>query len=291
MLLGASESADLLPLVLSGAVMFLAAAAAVFFGWAPLKALIRRQEQQFEVVLRGKLLLDVSPRAATIATGAGMALLATGLYLLSESALGAMIGIAAGAILPSVALRVLSRRRLGRLESQLVDGIQTLASGVRAGLNLVQAMNLVANDGPIPLNQEFRHMLREYDYGVPLEEAMDNAADRIGSGDFRLLFAALQTHRERGGDLGETLDRIAGSIREIQRLESRVQALTAEGRATAHWLGAMPVVVILILYFLVDAAGVKGLFQDSLGKVIILAIIVLNVVGFLWIRRIVSLDI
>ena len=120
---------------------------------------------------------------------------------------------------------------------------------------------------------------------------MANASQRIGSGDYRLLLAALHTHRERGGDLGETLDRIAASIREIQRLENRVKALTAQGRATARWLGAMPLVVVLILYFLVDPSGVKSLFAESLGKVIILGIIVLNVIGFLWIRKIVSVDI
>jgi len=188
-------------------------------------------------------------------------------------------------------LKLLRIRRLDRLELQLVGGIQTLASGVRAGLNLVQSMELVARDGPIPLRQEFRHLLREYEYGVPLEEAMDNAATRIGSGDFRLLFAALQTHRERGGNLGETLDRIGESIREIQRLEGRVKTLTAQGRATARWLGAMPVVILLILYFFVDDTGVMTLFVEDLGKLILLAIVVLNVLGFLWIKKIVTIDI
>ena len=271
--------------------MFVATAAAVFCGYVPLRQLVRRQERQFDVVLRGSLLLNVKPRTATIAAGIGMVLLALILYALSGSILGVLMGIGIGAVLPSVVLGILKRRRLARLEDQLVGGIQTLASGVRAGLNLVQAMELVARDGPVPLRQEFQHLLREYEYGVPLEEAMDNAAARVGSGDFHLLFAALQTHRERGGDLGETLDRIAASIREIQRLESRVKALTAQGRATARWLGAMPIVVLLILYFLVSPEGVRAMFADNLGKVIILTMVALNVVGFLWIKKIVSLDI
>jgi tight adherence protein B len=134
-------------------------------------------------------------------------------------------------------------------------------------------------------------MLREYEYGIPLDEAMDNASVRIGSGDFRLLFAALHTHRERGGDLGETLDRIAESIREIQRLENQVETLTAEGRATARWLGAMPIVVLGILYFIVSPEGVRSLFTDDFGKMLLLIMAILNVAGFLWIRKIMAIDI
>jgi Flp pilus assembly protein TadB len=176
------------------------------------------------------------------------------------------------------------------LEEQLVGGVQTLASGVRAGLNLVQSMEMIARDAPAPLSQEFAHLLREYEYGVSLEDAMSNAARRVGLPDFRLLFAALHTHRERGGDLGETLDRIAESIREIQRLESRVRTLTAQGRATARWLGAMPAVVMAILY-VIDSSGVVMLFTANVGKMLLALVIVLNLIGFLWIRKIMAIDI
>jgi tight adherence protein B len=185
---------------------------------------------------------------------------------------------------------MLAQRRLAKLERQLVSGIQTLGSGVRAGLNLVQSFGLVARDGASPLRDEFAHMLREYEYGTPLEEAMDKCATRVGSGDFRLLFSALQTHRERGGDLGETLDRIADSIREIQRLESRIETLTAEGRANSRMLGLLLVVALVILY-MIDSTGVKSLFEDDIGKIIVAIMIALNVAGFMWIRWIINIDI
>jgi len=270
--------------------LFLCAAGAAWAAGPPVAALMRRQERQFDRVLRSKLLMDISPRVATWLSLIGVVLLAAVGYVAFGGLLGIVVGAAAGVFLPLAAMRVLQNRRLRKLEDQLVGGIQILASGVRAGLNLIQAMELVARDGPVPLRQEFAHLLREYEYGVPVEEAMENAAERIGSGDYRLLFSALQTHRERGGDLGDTLDRIASSIREIQRLENRVRSLTAQGRATARWLGAMPVVVLGILYLLVPE-GVRLLFTDSLGKLILLVIVALNIVGFLWIRRIVAIDI
>ena len=271
-------------------VMFLLTVTAIYMGSRPMALYIRRQEEQFDRVLRGNLLLNIAPRTATWISAAAMVLLGVAGYAVTRSAFGAIVVAVLAAFLPSMTLRMLQQRHLAKLERQLVSGIQTLGSGVRAGLNLVQSMGLVARDGPSPLRDEFAHLLREYEYGTPLEEAMDKCATRIGSGDFRLLFAALQTHRERGGDLGETLDRIADSIREIQRLESRVETLTAEGRANSRMLGMLVVAALGILY-MIDSSGVKSLFEDDIGKVIIGIMIFLNVVGFLWIRWIIAIDI
>ncbi len=282
---------DATRMIVTSLLIFVCSALAIAVGYAPLKTVILRQERMFENVLRGRLLIDVRPRHATIATGAVMAVLAIVLYAVVGSLAGALLGLGVGAALPQAVLAILQRRRLARLEHQLVGGIQTLSSAVRAGLNLIQAMQLVSRDGPVPLRQEFAHLMREYEFGTPLEEAMGHAADRIGSPDYRLLFSALRTHRERGGDLGETLDRIAESVREIQRLENRVTTLTAQGRATARWLGAMPAAVLLILFVLVDPHGVKALFATDVGKMILFAIVLLNIIGFLWIKKIVTLDI
>ncbi|KKL97019.1 hypothetical protein LCGC14_1838650, partial [marine sediment metagenome] len=91
-------------------------------------------------------------------------------------------------------------------------------------------------------------------------------------------------------DLAETLDRISDSIREIHRLEKRVETLTAPGRAAARWMGAMPAVMLIILR-VIWPEGVALLFTDDVGRLILFIIVVLNVVGFLWIRKIVSIDI
>lgn len=282
-----------LPLVVetvTAVLFFVGTTAAVYLGYRPARELVLRQEEQYDRILRGALLLDIQPRLATLATGALMVAMGLLGFMFTASFFGFVAGMAVAAVTPAVLLRVLRQRRLAKLEDQLVGGITTLVSGVRAGLNLVQAMELVARDGAVPLCQEFAHLLREYEYGVPLDEAMSNAGARIGSGDFRLLFSALQTHRERGGDLGQTLDRIAESIREIQRLEKRAQTLTAQGRATARWLGAMPVVIGAI-YYMIDSSAVRSLFEQSSGNLILVGIVVMNICGFLWIKKIVAIDI
>lgn len=276
---------------IASGVIFVCTAAAIRLGAGPLRAVILRREEHYANVLGGSLLLTIKPRSVTVLTVAGMVFFAMIGYGITGSVIGLLLAVGFSLWLPTVMIRYLRRRRLTRLESQLVGGIQTLASGVRAGLNLVQAMGLVARDGPVPLRQEFAHMLREYQFGLGLEEAMDKAATRIGSGDFRLLFAALLTHRERGGDLGDTLDRISDSIREIQRLENRVNTLTAQGRATARALGAMPAIVLAILYFMVDKKGVIDMFTENTGKMLLAMMLVMNIIGFLWIRKIMDIDI
>ncbi len=271
--------------------IYVAVLVAVYLGYRPLLVVLRRQEAHYNLVLRRQLLTNVAPKTAMLFTFLAMGLFAIIGWVLTGGPIGSMVGAFLAALLPGPVLRWLRRRRIDKLDGQLVGGVQTLASAVRAGLNLVQAMQLVARDGPKPLRQEFEHLLREYEYGVSLEAAMGNAGTRIGSGDFRLLFSALQTHRERGGDLGETLDRIGDSIREIQRLESRVKTLTAQGRATARALGLMPVIVLAILYFMISRDDVNKLFVDPVGKLILAAIIVLTLAGFLWIRKIMAIDI
>jgi tight adherence protein B len=264
---------------------------AVMLGYRPMRSLIRRQEAQFDRVLCKQMLRDFSPRMGVILTGVAIVVMGI-LGFLIGGLVVAILLMFLTALAPAGYLGLMRWRHLKKLEEQLVPSVQTLASGVRAGLNLVQAMELVAREGPEPIRNEFVHLLREYEFGMGLEDTMHNAIERIGSSDFRLLFSALLTHRQRGGDLGETLDRIAESLREIQRLEGQVIALTAQGRATARFMGAMPVLMLLAMYFLFGAAeGVSAMFTTGLGKVMLLGMLVLNVSGFLWIRKIMQVDI
>ncbi len=276
-------------LALAGAVFALAAMAAAA-GWVPVGGWIRRRERFFGRALYQLYLPATSPRAVAWASAALVPVLAVLTYLVVDFWVAPIAGGLVGLVLPPVVTGWLIRRRVERLEDQVVSGIQTLASGVRAGLNLVQSFQLLERNAPAPLSQEVGQLLREYEHGLSLEQAMVKTGQRIGSPTYRLLFSALETHRVRGGDLGETLDRIAEAIREIQRLEKRVETLTAEGRAAARLMGIMPFVILGILY-LIDRQGVTELFTTTMGRFILLAVAVLIGFGFWWIRKIVDIDI
>lgn len=277
-------------IVLSSIVLFLCVGLATYVGIPPLRRVLLAREAKYKDVLQGRLLMDVQPRMVSVLTGIASGLLALCAYGVTGSLIFAALAACGGMFLPTMAMKMLRERRLQKIDAQLLVGISTLSSGVRAGLNMVQAMEMLASEGPTPLRQEFAHLVREYEYGLPLEEAMNNAVERVGSGDFALLVSAMMTHRERGGNLGETLDRIAASLREIQRLEARVKTLTAQGRANARFLSGL-VVLVLVFLFAFDAGNMGMVLKDDFGKLILGGILLLMGLGFLWIRKIIDIDI
>jgi tight adherence protein B len=262
----------------------------VLYGTPWLKAGLARREARYVRTLDELFLFSVSPRSLSwAALGSGI-LLGLLLAFAARRPWTGLIGLWLGTYVPGWVLRLMVRRRRARLEAQLVDGILALSNSVRAGLTLVDALRLVEENAPQPTSQEFGLILREYEHGLALEQALDNAALRIPNPSYKLVFAALKTSRERGGNVGDTLDRISESVREIHRLEERVKTLTAQGRLAARIMMLMPVFIAAILY-LIDPQGIMLLFTDPVGHILLMFIVLLNVLGFLWIRKIVSIDV
>lgn len=262
----------------------------VLFGWPVVRRRVVRREARYAETLNELFLFNVTPRsliwAGAISGGAMGALF----WFASGSLLVGILVGSVGALVPRLVLRVMTVRRRNRLSAQLVDGILALSNSMKAGLTLVDALRLVEENAPVPTSQEFGLILREYEHGVSLEEALDRAALRITNPSYKLVFSALKTSRERGGNIGETLDRISESVREIHRLEERVKTLTAQGRLAVKMMMLMPVFIGMILY-MIDPAGIIMLFTDPVGHLLLMVIIVLDVLGLLWIRKIVNVDV
>ena len=277
-------------LILANLLVAAAAFLFVLYGLPATRWFLARAERGFETALVRQLLIDVKPRQAVYASIGGVIFFALIGAAISSNVVGLLFGAALGVAAPFVWVRHLEQKRKSQLERQLVDGITTMASAVRAGLNLVQAMELVVTSHRGPIQQEFGQLMRESQLGMDLNQAMRIAANRIGSSNFRLLFTALEMHRVRGGDVGTSLDRIAESIREIQRLEGKLDAVTSQGRFQAWMMAVMPLFFLFILY-LMDPEGVTMLFVDPLGRVMLMVITVLIGLGYLWIRKIMAVDI
>lgn len=273
--------------------LFTTFAAAYFFvryGWTALVLTVQQMNRWYDRVLNQQLLLEVDSRMAVGLTFLGMAGAGMIGILFLGNILGAIIFAAIAAAFPLLIVNHLESRRNAKLEEQLVDGITTLSSGVRAGLNIVQSFELLVTNSVGPIRQEFSQMLREYSMGLDLNHAMRNAANRIGLSSYRLLFTALEMHRKRGGQAAETLDRIAESIRDIHRLEGKLDALTAQGRYQAWGMAVMPFVILVILY-LIDPESTALLFVTNGGRLLLLITIGLIFGGWLWITRIMRVDI
>jgi tight adherence protein B len=277
-------------LTVIGVLTFTSVYMLVRYGYGVLRALLDRQEQIYRNVLQRQLLIDISPRAAMALTGVLVAVAMVAGFAISGGPIVAIIFGGVSLFVPNMVLHHLATKRREKLDAQLVDGLTTLAAGVRAGLNLVQSIEMLVEHQRGPLHEEFSQLLCEYQMGLDLSQAMRNASDRIGSPLYRLTFTAMAIHRVRGGNTAESLDRIADSVREISRLEGKLDALTSQGRTQAVMMAVMPVFFMLLLYMM-DPVAVGWLFTEPIGRLILLGVVVMIGVGFLWIRRIMAIDI
>src|SRR5262245_33303450 len=128
---------------------------------------------------------------------------------------------------PWYLVRRMAERYRQRVEDQFADAMVTFSSAVKAGLSLAQCMEMLAEQTPRPIQNEFRQIVGEYKLGKPLERTLVEAKQRLKSENFALFAAAVLASRESGGRLNETVDRIAHSVLELQRLERKIKSETA----------------------------------------------------------------
>ena len=193
--------------------------------------------------------------------------------------------------LPWYVVRRLAEKRRMKIEDQLADAMVSLASAIKAGLSLAQSIEILALQTPRPICQEFQQIYGEYQLGKPMEECLREAKERLRSENFALFAAAMEASRESGGRLNETVDRIAHSVRELQRLERKVESETAQARASAFYMALAPLVILALYYFVIDKENTERLFTSVPGQIMLSAAMVLNVVAYLWARRILNPDI
>jgi tight adherence protein B len=191
---------------------------------------------------------------------------------------------------PWYLIRRLDERRHQEIEDQLADAMVTLASAVRAGLSLMQALEILATQCPRPIQFEFQQMVGEYKLGKPLERVLSEARQRLKSENFALFAAALQAAHESGGRLNETVERIAQSVLELHRLERKVMSETAQARKSAIYMAIAPL-FILVVYWFVDPENTGLLFTRPVGQFLLAVAVVLNVAAYLWARVILNPDI
>jgi tight adherence protein B len=151
-------------------------------------------------------------------------------------------------------------------------------------------MEILAAQCPKPINAEFHQIAAEYKLGKPLDQTLTGAKERLRSENFALFAAALLASHESGGRLNETVERIAQSVLELQRLERKVLAETAQARKSAIYMALAPA-FILVVYYFVDPANTVLLFTRMIGQVLLAVAVALNVLAYLWARVILNPDI
>ena len=219
------------------------------------------------------------------AIGAGLAGL-----LFSNSFLVALFTAVVGGGMPYVYVTRKRARRMRKLEEQLPEAIDLMGRALRAGHPFSAGIKMVAEELPAPLGEEFRRAFEEQRFGLPVADALLSLADRNPLLDIRIFVTAVLIQREVGGNLAEILDSISHTIRERFRIQREIRTRTAQGRMTGYLLAGLPIIMGILFYFL-NREYIMTLFTDPLGVFFLGAALILQVIGFLWIRQVVDIDI
>ena len=223
--------------------------------------------------------------AMCVGLGCGAAFL-TG-YAGLKLALAPVVGLCFG-VLPFLWLLFRRRSRFKKFAAQLPEALELVARALRAGHSLAAGFHLVAQESSDPIASEFGRVFEEQNLGIPFEEALDNLTQRIPNLDLKFFVTAVVLQRQTGGDLAEILDKIGHLIRERFKIWGQVQALTGEGRLSGIVLLALPPVLFVTVYRM-NPDYLMLLFTDELGKKMLIAGIVSQLVGALVIRKIVNI--
>lgn len=191
-------------------------------------------------------------------------------------------------VAPGTGYRWMRRRRRRSLQQQLPDAASAMASGLRAGFSLGQAIEQVAKHQARPIAQEFALLLREHRLGLPLDQALQNLAQRIDLHDCHLLVTTLGVARDLGSGLAEALERFSSTVRRRLALEARIKALTAQGRMQGIIMGLLPVLLALVLAYM-EPRTMRALIFEPIGWMTLAIVAILEAGGYVMIRRIVSI--
>ncbi len=208
-----------------------------------------------------------------------------GIHLTLLPILGAVLGF-----LPPMWLLWRRKRRLKQFAAQLPDALEMIARGLRSGQSLGFGFHCVAEEMSDPISGEFQRAFEEQNLGIPLEETLRDLAERVPNLDLKFFVTAVVLQRQTGGDLAEILDKIGVLIRDRFRIWGQVQALTGEGRLSGTVLLALPFVLFFAVYQL-NPEYLMVLFDDPMGKQMLAAAIVMQVIGALVIRKIVNIQV
>jgi tight adherence protein B len=206
---------------------------------------------------------------------------------------GAVIGLIGAALslfMQRFVLKVMKIRRLERFNHQLVDALSSMSNALKAGFSIQQAFESVVKESTNPIAQEFAMFLQQLRVGVRFEVALNDMEQRVGSEDLTLMTQAIEIARQTGGNLTEVFDRIAGTIRERQRIEGKIKSLTAQGKIQGRVVGAMPFLLGFLLYML-DPKMMMLFFRSPIGVGILVVMLLMQLCGAYFIRKIVNIDV
>jgi tight adherence protein B len=179
----------------------------------------------------------------------GVAIAVGGLIYFKElpPILAAVVGLAAGAYIPHAAVNMMIKKRIKLFNVKFPDAIELMVRGLRSGLPISETMTIVASEIEGPVGVEFKAVADRIRIGRTMDEALQEAADRLGTAEFQFFCITLAIQRETGGNLAETLSNLADVLRKRAQMLLKIRALSSEAKASAYIVGALPFIVYMLV--------------------------------------------
>jgi tight adherence protein B len=200
------------------------------------------------------------------------------------------VGAIGGFLVPRIYLNTMEHQRRKKFDAQLLEAIPMLAGAMKAGMSLMQAMEQVTREMGPPIRQEFAHALQENRVGKPIMKALLDMRNRIRSDDLDITVNAISIAQETGGVLSDLLVKMGETIRTRNRVRSKINTLSAQGRMQGIIMILMPWFLAALVSML-DPGMMRPMFTTTIGQMLLVAIVVLEGLGWLVIRKIVAIDV
>jgi tight adherence protein B len=197
---------------------------------------------------------------------------------------------ALAACTPFLWLKQRRAARLRKFEEQFPEALDVLSRAIRAGHAFQTALGMAADELPTPVGPELKKTFDQQNFGLPLREALNELAERVAILDVRFFVTAVLIQRETGGNLSEILDNLAHVVRERFKIQRQVRVHTAHGRFTGYVLLALPAFLAVALSF-INPEHMQPLFREHMGQTMLIGAMVMQAVGYVWIRKVISIEV
>ena len=195
-----------------------------------------------------------------------------------------------GWYLPKALVNYIWDKRCTHITNQMVDGMTIMANGIKSGLSITQSMERVVENMKGPLPQEFNLILNKVRLGLSVEDALNEFGERIQKQDVQMLVVSINILKETGGNLAETFEVMTLTIRDRQKIEKKIEAMTSQGVMQGVIITLVPF-ILLIVFLLVDPNYVIPLFTQPLGWAALFIMLCLQVIGGIFMKKIVTIKV
>ncbi len=206
---------------------------------------------------------------------------------------GMMFGLAVGIAgwnVPLIFVKSMYERRCNKFVDQMVDSLTIMANGIKTGSNPVQAMQRVMEIMSNPIKQEFEKVVGDTQLGSSFEEALNKLGERVPRPDVQMFVTSINILKETGGNLAETFETIVYVLRERQKMEKKIEAITSKGVMQGVIVMLVPF-AIFVVFLIADPAFIRPMYTTTMGYFLMAGMVVLQVLGGFWIKKIVTIKV